>query len=40
MHLVLRPLNMGFPVDLIELGPEAPPSEFIAGRVVLTINEL
>lgn len=39
-RLVLRPLNMGFPVDLIEIGPEVPPSEFIAGRVVLTINQL
>ncbi len=39
-RLMLRPLNMGFPVDLIEIGPEASPGEFIAGRVVLTINEL
>ncbi|WP_348262785.1 hypothetical protein P8935_23715 [Telmatobacter sp. DSM 110680] len=39
-RLVLRPLNMGFPVDLIEISPEASPGEFIAGRVVLTINEL
>jgi hypothetical protein len=39
-RLVLRPLNMGFPVDLIEIRPEGSPSEFIAGRVVLTINEL
>jgi hypothetical protein len=39
-RLVLRPLNMGFPVDLIEISPEASPAEFIAGRVVLTINEL
>ena len=39
-RLVLRPLNMGFPVDLIEIGPEASSGEFIAGRVVLTINEL
>ena len=39
-RLVLRPLNMGFPVDLIDLGPEASSGEFIAGRVVLTINEL
>jgi hypothetical protein len=39
-RLVLRPLNMGFPVDLIEIGPEASMGEFIAGRVVLTINEL
>jgi hypothetical protein len=39
-RLILRPLNMGFPVDLIEIGAEASPGEFIAGRVVLTINEL
>ena len=39
-RLVLRPLNMGFPVDLIEIGPDSSPDEFIAGRVVLTINEL
>jgi hypothetical protein len=39
-RLVLRPLNLGFPVDLIDIGPEASPDEFIAGRVVLTINEL
>jgi hypothetical protein len=39
-RLVLRPLNIGFPVDLIEISPEASPSEFIAGRVVLTINQL
>ncbi|MGA9584962.1 MAG: hypothetical protein WBQ95_06510 [Terracidiphilus sp.] len=39
-RLVLRPLNMGFPIDLIEIGPESSMGEFIAGRVVLTINEL
>ncbi|MGA8087732.1 MAG: hypothetical protein WCA10_10520 [Terracidiphilus sp.] len=39
-RLVLRPLNMGFPVDLIEIGPDASPGEYIAGRVCLTINEL
>jgi hypothetical protein len=39
-RLVLRPLNMSFPVDLVEIGPDASPGEFIAGRVVLTINEL
>lgn len=38
--LVLRPLSMAFPVDLIEIGPETSLGEFIAGRVVLTINEL
>ncbi len=39
-RLVLRPLSMAFPVDLIEIGPEASLGELIAGRVVLTINEL
>ncbi len=39
-RLILRSLSMCFPVDLIEIGPEASPGEFIAGRVVLTINEL
>jgi hypothetical protein len=39
-RLVLRPLNLSFPVDLIEIGPDASPGEYIAGRVVLTINEL
>ncbi len=39
-RLVLRPLNMSFPVDLIEIGPDASPGDFIAGRVCLTINEL
>jgi hypothetical protein len=39
-RLVLRPLNMSFPVDLIEIGPDASPGDYIAGRVVLTINEL
>lgn len=40
MRLVLRPLNMAFPVSLIEIGPESSIGELIAGRVVLTINEL
>ena len=39
-RLVLRPLNMSFPVDLIEIDPDASPGEYIAGRVCLTINDL
>ena len=39
-RLVVRPLNMSFPVDLIEIGPDSSPNEYIAGRVCLTINEL
>ncbi len=38
-RLVLRPLNLAFPVDLIEVSHEMSPSEFIAGRVALIINE-
>ena len=40
MRLVLRPVNLAFPVDLVEIGPEESPGEFIAGRVVLVINGL
>jgi hypothetical protein len=39
-RLVLRPLSNAFPVDLIKIGPETSPGEYIAGRVVLTINEI
>ena len=40
MRLVLRPLNTAFPVDLIEIGPENSPGEFIAGRVAFIFKEL
>jgi hypothetical protein len=39
-RLVLRPLNMSSPVDLIDIGPEVSLSDYIAGRVVLTFNWL
>jgi len=39
-RLVLRPLNIAFPISLIEIGPDNSPGEWITGRVVLTINEL
>ena len=39
-HLVLRPHNIAFPLDLLEVGPGESPSELIAGRVVLVLNEL
>jgi hypothetical protein len=38
-RLVLRPLNIAFPVDLIEVDPEQSPNEWIAGRVALILNE-
>jgi len=39
-RLVLRPHNLAFPVDLIDVDPEGSPSDLIAGRVVLILNEL
>ena len=39
-RLVLRPLNNACPVNLIEIGLESSPSDLIAGRVTLIINEL
>jgi hypothetical protein len=39
-RLVLRPHNIAFPVDLIELGPGESPADQIAGRIALIFNEL
>jgi transcriptional regulator with XRE-family HTH domain len=38
-RLVLRPHNIAFPVDLIEMEPGESPSDLVVGRVVLVINE-
>jgi len=38
-RLVLRPYNLAHPVDLIEVEPGEPPSELLAGRVALILNE-
>jgi hypothetical protein len=38
-RLVLRPQNIAFPVDLIEVGPDESPGNLIAGRVALILNE-
>jgi transcriptional regulator with XRE-family HTH domain len=38
-YLVLRPYNIAFPVDLIEVEPGESPSSLIAGRVVLILNQ-
>ena len=40
MRLMLRPLNIAFPVDMIEIGPENSPGEFIAGRVAYVMKDL
>jgi len=38
-RLVLRPHNIAFPVDLIEIDPGESPSDLIAGRIALIQNE-
>lgn len=38
-RLILRPHNLGSPVELVELDPDQSPREFLAGRVVMVINE-
>jgi len=39
-RLVLRPLNMLFPVDLLEVEPGNTRSDAMVGRVVLVLNEI
>jgi hypothetical protein len=39
-RLVLRPLNIAFPVHLIEVYPGDSPHELLVGRVALILNEL
>lgn len=39
-RLILRPLSMAYPVDLIEIGPEESPGEYIAGRVTMLLSEV
>jgi transcriptional regulator with XRE-family HTH domain len=38
-RLVLRPHNIAFPVDLIEVEPGQSPGELIVGRIALILNE-
>jgi hypothetical protein len=38
-RLVLRPLNIAFPVDLIETDPGETVGDLLAGRVALILNE-
>jgi hypothetical protein len=37
-RLVLRPHNIAFPLDVIEIEPGKPPTELLAGRVALVVN--
>lgn len=38
-RLVLRPHNLAFPVELIEIAPGDSPGDLIAGRLALILNE-
>jgi hypothetical protein len=38
-RLVLRPHNIAYPVDLLEVEQGEPPSELIVGRIALILNE-
>lgn len=38
-RLVLRPHNLSFPVELVELEPGETPNDLLAGRVAMTLNE-
>ena len=38
-RLVLRPHNVTFPVELLELEPDGSPNDLITGRIVLILNE-
>jgi hypothetical protein len=39
-RLVLRPHNLAFPVDVLEVLPGESPADLITGRVVLILNEM
>jgi hypothetical protein len=39
-RLVLRPHNIAFPVDLLEVDPGESPGDLLTGRVALILNEL
>jgi hypothetical protein len=38
-RLVLRPHNIAYPVDVIQLEPSEAVGDLIAGRVALILNE-
>jgi hypothetical protein len=39
-RLILRPLSLAFPVQLLALGSHETPADFIVGRVCLVVSEL
>ena len=39
-RLVLRPLSLDFPVELVPLRPKESPGDYIVGRICLVFSEL
>ena len=39
-RLILRPLSLAFPVQLLSLAPHETPADYIVGRVCLVLSEL
>jgi hypothetical protein len=39
-HLITRPLSIGISANLIEIGANTNPGEYIAGRMVMTLNAM
>jgi hypothetical protein len=39
-RLVLRPHNLAFPIDLIDVDPGDSPNDLLVGRIALVLNEL
>jgi transcriptional regulator with XRE-family HTH domain len=39
-RLILRPHNITYPIELIDVDPDEPPNELLVGRVALVLNEL
>ena len=38
-RVVLRPHNVSFPVDLLEVAPGESPADLIAGRIVIVLTK-
>ena len=39
-RLILRPHNRAFPIELVQIEPDAAPAESITGRVLMILNEI
>jgi len=39
-RLILRPISLDFPVQLIAIGADESPSDYIVGRVSLVLREV